>query len=62
MITVTTRTLLSTKPSARCMVLATCKGGKVFGEGELEATGDEANIILAQQCYLRFNGSQLQQR
>ena len=48
-----TRALSSTKPSARCMALAPCKGGKGFGGGggELKATGDKANAILAQQCY-----------
>ena len=40
--------------------------GKGIRVGGLEATitlraGDEANVILAQQCYLRFNGSQQQQ-
>ena len=57
-----TRAFSSTKPSAHCMALATCKGGKGFGSGGRgEATGDEANnnnIILAH----RLNGSQQQQR
>ena len=65
-----TRALSSTKPSARCMALATrfsiaCrKAGKGLG-GEAIITlraGDKADVILAQQCCSRFNSSQQQSR
>ena len=64
------RALSSTKSSARCMALAThfsiaCrKGGKGLGTRLytiIIGAGDKANVILAQQCCSRFNGSQQQQ-
>ena len=59
-----TRALSSTKPSARYMALATCfnssmqkRAGVAKGLGP-GRDRDEANVILAQQCYSRrFNSS-----
>ena len=55
-------TIIIRAPLARCMALAIAEKRERAG-GETTITlraGDEANVILVQQCCSKFNGSQQQ--